>query len=204
VFLQLTKFLLLYRQVSIPDIGAFKLVQTPATYNVTESLMNAPGIITELHTDGAVQDHQISFLATSLQCDEVTASHQLDEFSQKLKSYLLKGPFHWKGLGTLEYSENGILFHPAQYGIQILAPVPAERVIRDRSQKGIIDDSRDELSDTQEVVAEAPPRRRKTAVIIGLILILLSIAFIAFHFYKNGLKPSSSGNQKKIKIERSK
>jgi hypothetical protein len=189
--------------MNIPAIGAFKLVQTPASLNVADKLINAPGYKIE-HNDGwTVLDHQISYLAASLHCDKISARQELDEFANKLKSYLLKGPFQWNGLGTLELSEDKVKFYPSRQVIQLLQPVPADRVIRDRSLQNVLVSNREEIV-TQDEIDESPRKRRKTAIIIGWILIIISLAFIAFHFYKNGLKPSSSGNQMKIKIEQSK
>ena len=189
--------------MNIPAIGTFQLIEVPASLDVVNKLINPPGYILQFSESQDVKDHQLSFLASSLQCDRNEAQEELKQFGATLRKHLDNGAFLWKGLGTLELSGGVVNFLAAPQMTQLLQPVPAERVHRDRHQQTVLIGDR-EVQTMQEEIDEVPNKKRSPAMIIAWILIFLSLAFIAFHFYNKGLIPSSSGNQMKIKVEKSK
>lgn len=202
MFVQLTKYLFHYKELDIPAVGAFKLVEVPASVDVVNKLMQPPGYDVQFSEHNNVREHQLSFLATSLHCDKEAAYLELEKFGDSLKSQLNKGAFSWKGLGTLELSEGGTInFHAAPQRGQLLSPVPAERVHRDRNQQTVLIGDKEIQTGQDEYIEEAPLRKRSVILIIAWILVLLSLVFIGYHFYTKGLKPSSSGNQIKVKVD---
>jgi hypothetical protein len=189
--------------MNIPAIGAFQLIEVPASLDVVNKLINPPSYNIQFSEQQVIKEHQLSVLASSLYCDKNTAQRELEQFGETLRKHLNSGSFLWKGLGTLELSDGIVNFQAASQMAQLLQPVPAKRVHRDRHQQTVLIGEK-EVQTGQEEIAELPEKRRSPAMIIAWILIFLSLAFIAFHFYKHGLKPSSSGNQMKIKVEKSK
>lgn len=203
MFVQLTKYLFQYKELNIPAVGAFKLVEVPASVDVVNKLMLPPGYDVQFSEYHNVREHQLSFLSTSLHCNKEEAHLELEKFGDSLKSQLYKGSFSWKGLGTLELAEGGIInFQAAPQMGQLLSPVPAERVHRDRNQQTVLIGDKEIQTGQEEYMEEAPPRKRSVVLIIAWILVLLSLLFIGYHFYTKGLKPSSSGNQMKINVQR--
>lgn len=188
--------------MNLPSIGSFRLVQSPARLDIADKLIYPPSYSVQFSDQAFVADHQLSYLAANLNCDEVTARRELEQFGGILKDHLHKGVFEWNGLGTLELSEEVVSFKANPQMDAILQPIPAERVLRERPQPAVLVGDR-EVQAGQEVFEEAPGKKRSVTTIIGWILVFLSLAFIAYHFYKQGLQPSSTGNKTKIEVERS-
>jgi hypothetical protein len=188
--------------MNIPSIGAFKLVEIPASLDVVNKLIHPPAYEVNFSEQQVVKEHQLSFLASTLHCDKNVAQLELEKFGESIKNHLNDNVFMWKGLGTLELSEGIINFRAAPQTALMLQPVPAVRVLRDRNQQTVLVGDK-KVQTGQEEHVEEPEKRRSPVMIIAWVLIFLSLAFIGFHFYKQGLKPSSSGNQMKIKVEKS-
>lgn len=200
MFVLLTKYFFQYRELNIPEIGAFKLIEVPATFDVVNKLIHPPGYDIMFSNQQVVKEHQLSYLATFLHCDKTKALLELEKFGESLKNQLSNQAFLWQGLGSLKLADGIISFHVDTHRDQLLQPVPAEKVLRDKNQQTVLVGDK-EVQTGQDEYIEAPAKKRSIAMIIAWILILLSIAFIGFHFYKQGLKPSSSGNQMKIRIQ---
>ncbi|MCU7550803.1 hypothetical protein OCK74_16915 [Chitinophagaceae bacterium LB-8] len=202
MFVILTKYFFQYREMNIPGIGAFKLIEVPASLDIVNKLMHPPGYDIMFSNQLVVKEHQLSYLASTLHCDKAQALFELERFGESLKSSLYNDALLWKGLGTLKLSDGIINFQVDPQKDLLLQPVPAERVLRDRNQQTVLMGDKEVQTGLDEYV-EVPEKKRSPVMIIAWVLILLSIAFIGFHFYKQGMKPSSSGNQMKIKIEKS-
>jgi hypothetical protein len=185
----------------IPAIGGFKLVEVPASFDSENKLIYPPGYQIHFTEQEVVKGHQLSYLATNLHCDHDAAQQELEQFGETLKKVLYNKAFLWKGLGTLELTDGLVHFHAAPHLNHLLQPVPADRVHRDRSRQTVTTVEKS-VQEVQEEMEEVPKKRRSPAMIIAWILIVLCLAFIVFYFYKQGLKPSSTGNQMKIKVER--
>lgn len=201
MFAHLTNYLLHYRQVGIPEIGAFKMEQQHASMNMSERLIQPPAYTIQFNDSDFVSEHQLSVLAGKMNNDIKSVREQLAELGRNLNSHLQKESFLWKGLGELENVDNAIQFHPAPALASFLQPVPAERMLREHVQHTVLVGEK-EVQTGEVVVEELPKRKWSPVMIIAWILVVLSIAFIGFYFYQKGLKPSSSGNQMKINVER--
>jgi hypothetical protein len=200
VFPLLTKYLLQYKKVSIPNIGMFTIEHQPAELNFADRLILPPGYKVVFANHESVDDDLLSYIGTNSQMDESTARQKLEHFGTALKNKLREAPFEWNGIGKLEYT-NGVVFHPNKIETA-LQPVPANRIIRENTQHTVLVGEQ-ELQSTaiEQSRLERVEVKRKISVplLIGVVLLALALAFLGYHFYTHQNIKSSTGLKTEIK-----
>jgi len=185
VFPLLTKYLLIYKKVSIPNIGSFSIEQQPAELNFIDRLLMPPHYKIVFNNNNAVDEELVNFIGNSEATDSTTARQKLEHFGNALKNKLLREPFEWNGIGKLEYAD-GIVFHPKKVSIH-LQPVPANRVIRENQQHTVLVGEQEYQSgDMEQTRIKKKDAKKKLSmpVLVGSVLLVLALAFIGYHFYK--------------------
>lgn len=232
MFYQLTKYLSIFKNVSIPAIGTFKIVQVPASFDVVDKLIHPPTYSVQFSPSHFLPDHQLAYLAGTLQCPIEAARDQLEAFGAAIRNGLQQKPLEWNGFGTLELVDATIQFHALPQAYPFLLPVPANKVIRTQAQHTVLVGEREVIAradqdkytvQEEDIIQEEPKnhdesttkeayitqegylpqeRKRPYVLIIGWILVLLAAVFIGYHFYIHGWKPASAGYQDKIQLKK--
>ena len=191
----LAKYLYQYKQLYIPGIGSFEVVDQPARLEYADRLIYPPVAEIRYSEGGALSDTQMEYLEEELGTDRFAIEKKLQLFGQDLKQRLNGTPFEWPGLGTLNFRHNRVEFHPAT--VTGLAPVEAHKVIRENAQHMVLIGEQEVRSgDVPEYLHGTSPKR-SVFVLVGWILLALAILFLVYYFYKEGLKPESSGSRVK-------
>jgi len=190
----LTKYLLQYKSVSIPNVGTFRVVQQPPQLSVADKIILPPSYSIELKKEEEVSAHQLHFLNGALNRKNEDLLQDLKFFGNKLQEKINGPGFEWEGLGIITRSTQSL---PIE--INGLEPIMAVRVIRqDARHKVLVGDQHfmsgsstvDEISGT-----EVSKTNRSLLVIAGWILLLLSILFIIFHLYTGKFKVKAAGSK---------
>ena len=186
----LTQYLFQYKSVSIPNVGTFSIVQQPPQLNIADKIILPPSYIVEIKNEDEVTDHQLSFLHASLQREKADVQRDLRFFGNKLQEKINGPGFTWDGLGTITRSTQSL-----PIAIGALEPIPAERVLRQDARHKVLVGDQQRLSggiDEEVVIAG---RKRSLFVVIGWVLLLLSILFIAWHLYSGKFRVNAAGSR---------
>lgn len=193
---QLARYLLQFQQVHIPSVGTIRLVQQPATLDVASKLIYPPLFTVDFTEEGRLSSHQLWHFGAQLHFDETATRDALQNAGLQLRKAIESAPFLWNGIGTFSYSQQQILFEP-QTEQPVLAPVPAERVIRHGAQHEVLRGDQVVLSHQKEALQEADEKQWDWQQITGWAAVILSIFFIVFYLYQHQFQPAASGLQHK-------
>lgn len=123
----LYKYLVLYKQLCIPQLGSFVIKGSNARYEDGSALLHAPKPVLYFTDELSSTSEKtfFDFLANEMGVDEVTAIKLFHDFSYQFRSDLgEKGSVELKGVGTLTKKENDkIIFQPAHNLSDLLPPV---------------------------------------------------------------------------------
>jgi hypothetical protein len=199
VFPLLTKYLLYYKRVSIPNIGSFIIEQQPAELNFVERLIQPPGYRVVFKNNEAVDEDLVTFIGFNTDNDVSTARTKLELFGRELKNKLKEAPFTWNGIGELEYTDS-VVFHPREIK-NPLQPVAANKVIKENAQHAVLVGEQEMQSGSMENVRTIAydKKKRPVTAIIGFVLLLLSLLFLGYYFYTYRDTKSNTGLKTDIK-----
>ena len=198
MYQQLAKYLSQFKQVSVPQVGTFELVQQSALLDVASKLIQPPTYLPQYSDKDLVKEHQLNFLALDLNADKDQVREQLENFGRDLRTKISQGVFTWKGVGKLESADLKMVFHPDVLEIKGLQAIPAEKVLRKHAQHTVRRGEQQVISSSFQE-EEKPVLKKKSLVrFIGWAVVILAVAFIAIYLYMNGFSSTSSGNRTKI------
>ncbi|HYO21842.1 MAG TPA: hypothetical protein VER36_05515 [Flavisolibacter sp.] len=189
----LTRYLLQYKAVTIPNVGTMQIVQHPPQLNVVDKLILPPSYSVELRKGEEVSDHQLNFLNGFLNKDKNEILSDLYFLGDKLHQKMAGPGFEWNGLGTIT---SNTLMLPLT--TEALGSVPAERVIRhDARHKVLVGDEQRLSGQAPEFVTETSQAKSKHSiyVLIGWILLLLSLIAIVFLLYTGKFRINATGSK---------
>jgi hypothetical protein len=195
VFDLLAKYLHQYKQLHLPGIGSFEVVEQPARLEYADRLIYPPQSEIRYSETGTLNDTQLEYLEQELGVDRFVVERQLQDFVQELKQRLNGQPFTWYGLGTLLLRQNRLEFRAEP--LTNLTPVDAHKVIRENAQHTVLIGEQEVQSGDVPEYLHGTGRKRSIFVLIGWILLALAILFLLYYFYKEGFKPESSGSRVK-------
>lgn len=191
----LARYLYQYKQLYIPGIGSFEVVEQPARLEYADRLIYPPSAEIRYSEEGSLKDTQLEYLEEELGTDRFAIEKKLQLFGQDLKQRLNGTPFDWPGLGTLNWRHNKIEFEPI--AVSGLAPVEAHKVIRENAQHMVLIGEQEVRSGDVADYLHGTGPKRSVLVLIGWILLALAVLFLIYYFYKEGIKPESSGSRVK-------
>lgn len=124
---QLYKYLVLHRNLSIPQLGSFLIKDQPAHYENETGLLHAPRPLIYF-SEGVTSMSEKSFfdfLSVEMGVDEVAAIKEFHDYAYQLRENLqVNCSAEVKGIGTLSKEENGpVVFNPANDLNYLLPPV---------------------------------------------------------------------------------
>jgi hypothetical protein len=167
---ELSQYLILHGHLGLPELGNFSLQEQPSRVEGNQLFPPLTSIVFE---PGSVQadKHLFEYLGYTLQADEATVIRQFQDFIHTQRDLLQSnGEWHWPGIGVLKKQETGdyTLEQDPSAG-RLLQPVtlPADLVWE---QEQLFEET------------EPEPRSDSSWWIYAVILLLLGVAAIAYHY----------------------
>lgn len=189
-----TKYLLQYKRVCIPNVGTFELVANSPQLNVADKLISSPAYLTRYFPGQEVTDHQYNFFA-SAGMEKERLMQELFLFGEKLKRKIQTSPFYWKGFGTLKCISSEVLFEPDEIVIEGLQPVPAQKVLRENVQHNMLVGDQEMTSQQVTEALTHVEYKRPWFIIAGWVLLIVATIAIIIFLYMNNFRTTSTGLQ---------
>lgn len=199
MFSLITKYLLQHKRVSIPQVGSFELKSRPPELDIADKKLMAPVFIAEYSAADEVTEHQFRYFSQAQGADKDRVEQDLRLFGQRLKEALRRRSVNWNGFGTLQASNQSIVFEPEEIRLGSLQPLDAARVIRQDAGHRVLVGEQD-LSSQQatDILQQEPPVKRSYANLTGWIVLALALLLAAFLLYRHSFAPQGVGLQQKI------
>lgn len=201
MFHQLTKYLSVHKKLSIPAVGSFEIMQQPAALDVADKLIYPPAFSAHYSSENNVKEHQLNYLSVDLKQDRALVQQQLEVFGRQLKEKINKEPVSWNGVGRLYHSGNSVVFNADAISIGGLQPIPAHKVLRENVQHNVLVGTTERQSGEMHDLLHPEERKRTYTILVACIIAVLAIAFIVFHFYKEGFQPAATGTKSHFKVQ---
>jgi hypothetical protein len=197
---ELYQYLILHRQLNIPGVGTFMLERKPADIDFANKVVNPPSYTVALHHGNETAPaRQFNWLADALDLPEGDAIDQFNDFVTNLKNDILAGKkLQWKGVGILSKGLAGeIRFESTMKDSPAGEPVPAAKVLREKAAHTVRVGEDEKTSDEMIEFLNPAQKRRSYEWIMTLIVAVLALAFLTWHFMQSGLN-TPTGSQQKI------
>lgn len=197
----LYEYLVLQKSLSLPGIGTFVLERKPADFNFANKEINPPSYSIALKPadDTEPQKGFFNWLASALHTTELDAVMQFNQFNAELRNKLYAGTrFEWKGIGTLSKSPGGEILLEASPAVAEGPVLTANRVIREKAEHYVRVGEQEKTSEEMRELLSSTAVKRNYWKIAAISILILSIAFIAWYLYRNGISVTSFGNQQKL------
>ena len=160
--------------------------------DVADKRISSPAYRIQHNSNDQIPDHQYLFFSRDgMERDNL--KHEFFSFGDRMRRQIQNSPFYWKGLGTLRYSSEEMLFEPDDITLEALQPISAEKVLRKNVQHNVLVGDREI---TSHKVTEAVTRveyKRPWFMIAGWILLGLAIVAIILYLYSKNFQTSSTG-----------
>src|ERR1700748_843137 len=196
----LNAYLFQHRSISIPGLGTIYLETLPANVDVAERTMQPP--VFQFRFDkyfDAPDKEFFAFVASQRNVLDYEAIKWYNEFSFELRNRIrTEEEVSWHGVGILKKdSTGGVQFESAKAPAFFLQPVSAVRVNRQDAQHTLLVGDRERTSgEMNEWLHDEVLHRRKFPWwIIAVILAVIGLSVLGWHFYVHGW---ATGNQTKF------
>ncbi len=179
----LFKYLILKKQLHIPGIGQFIIVQLPSRLNYTSNVIHAPVSIVQFNNTNASADKSFfDFITTELQTGKGEAIRQFHDFSFKLSNLVnTQNSLQLPGMGIISKDSNNTLsFEPVPMiqnyfpDVSLESFAPAENAERLRIPQG--------PTAISIKSANEHPRKKYRWWIAAIILGIIGVAAIAYYY----------------------
>jgi hypothetical protein len=201
MFQVLNAYLFQHRSISIPGLGTIYLETFSADMDVADRTLLPPVYKFRFDKYFDAPDREFfSFIALKRNILDYEAIKWYNEFSFDLRNRIrTEIEVNWDGVGILKKDDTGnILFESVSGKDLFLAPTPAMRVNRQNAQHTILVGDQEKTNfEMNEWLhdEEAGKKTKKSWWIPALILAIIILAVLGWHFYANGW---SLGNQIKL------
>jgi len=201
MYAELYRFLILHKELPIPNIGTFSLIRQPARGDFPNRIIDPPGYTFSFQPDvNSSSKKFFGWLSDALLISDRDAIVRFNDFTYELKRKITNGEtIDWKGVGTLSKDLAGeIKFIPITKDLIFEQPVKAEKLIREKAEHMVRVGEEEKTSAEMEILLTKPGEKRSTwwayAIAIGLLLIM----FLGWYFSDHGLNVSATGNEQKL------
>lgn len=199
MYKELYQYLVLHQQLNIPGVGVFQLERKPADVDFANKIVNPPSYTLALHHGtAAVPAKQVHWLADLLNVSEVDVMERITSFAAQLKNEIISGKkLEWNGVGTLSKGLAGeIRFEAELKDNPAGEPVPAAKVIREKAAH-TVRVGEDEKTSEEMIEMLAPiERKRSYEWVMTLIVAVLALAFLVWHFMQTNMDSPTGSRQK--------
>jgi len=205
MFQVLNAYLFQHRSISIPGLGTIYLETFSASVDVADRIILPPLYQFRFDKYFDSPDREFfAYIASQRNVLDYEAIKWYNEFSLDLRNRIRQeDKVEWDGVGTLKKDEGGnIVFQAAPPNGLFLTPTPALRVNRENAQHTLLvgDQERTNVEMNEWLLEEEEGnKKRHSWWIVALVLAILGLAALGWHFYSNGW---SIGNQNSLIILR--
>jgi hypothetical protein len=204
----LYRFLVRYRRVDLPGIGAVALqMQSSRSEFVNRSFL-PPAYFFSLEKGKDTPPRKLfSWLAINFSLSERDAVLKFNDFILGLQNQLEAGQeVAWDGVGVFKKEATGeINFKSFRNNLSFLEEVIAEKVIRENAEHTVLVGEFEKTSTQMtEMLSGDVVVKEKSFYwwVWPLAAIIVILIFLGWYFSEHGLTSSSTGNNQKISIER--
>lgn len=137
----LHKFLVLYRKLSIPELGSFTIDNESARADNSNALLFPPRPVIHFGVESIPMSDRLffEFLSEQMGVDEETATKEFHDFSHKLTTDIREhnqALFH--GVGRIiRGSDGGLFFTPESNLLELLPPIQLDESFRTIHKKAV-------------------------------------------------------------------
>jgi hypothetical protein len=197
---ELYQYLILHRQLNIPGVGTFLLERKPADIDFANKVVNPPSYTIALHHGNeAAPARQFNWLANALNMPVGDAIDSFNTFTANLKNEILSGKkLQWNGIGILSKGLAGeIRFEATMKDSPAGEPVPAAKVLREKAAHTVRVGEDEKTSEEMIEFLNPVQKKRSYEWIMTLIVAILALVFLIWHFMQTGLD-AGTGSQQKV------
>ncbi len=192
----ITSFLIQAKECSLPGIGKISISTKPAELDIANKQMLPPSdeIIFTTRPDKNI-DELAKYVSFKKNLSQTEALDSIKSWCNEIKEKLNEGgQINFGSIGDLRKNTSGnIYFTPARIAT-LLIPVTAERVIHKNSDHAVlVGDKETTSSAMNQFLNEEEAVKSLTWKIIALVLFVIAVTILLFHFYSNS--SSVTGNQ---------
>jgi hypothetical protein len=188
--------------MSLPGIGTFSLRQNSSQLDFTNKRFTSPDYYFTLDTKNDMPSKiMFEWLSSSLGVTEWDAIRSVNDFSGSIKDTIAKsGEMTWDNIGIIKRDTTGnFKLEATTISLYQQMPVIAEKVIREKSEHTmIVGETEKSVIEMEEYFADQSSKRNY-GWIVAVILTVLAVMFIGWHFSEKGFIPASAGNSSVIK-----
>lgn len=200
MFQVLNAYLFQHRSISIPGLGTIYLETFSANADVADRTILPPAYRFRFDKYFDAPDREFfSYIASQENILDYEAIKLYNEFSFDLRNRIRsEEKVSWDGVGILKKDDTGnILFEQVPEKDHFMLPTPAMRVNRQNAQHTLLvgDQERTNVEMNEWLTEDAAAGKKRSWWIIALILAILALAILGWHFSSNGW---SFGNQIKM------
>lgn len=197
----ITSFIIQSKKCRLRGIGKFRVVTSAAEPDIANKQILPPTVeILFTAKEDTTSDELIKYVAARRKISTVEASAEVEQWCREAISRLKNGEeILLEPLGSLKKSSSGTAFFHHQGAFRLFEPVVAERVIHENSEHKMLVGDKETTSSVmnQFYNEEETIAKSNTWKIIAVILLVLALLFLIFHFYANPYSLSVLGNQVK-------
>lgn len=198
----IASFIIQSKECKLPQIGRFNVVVTPSQSDIANKQITPPYFkISFSGREEKISDGLIKYIAARKHIGIAEALSEIQTWCGIAKTKLKEGEeILFAPLGVLKKGPSGNLFIQNENDSLFFAPVAAERVIHKNSEHAMLVGDRETTSSAMnqfynETVTVV---KKKTWKLIAIILLVIALALLFFHFYGHTFSSSELGNQQKV------
>ena len=198
----LYEFLVLNKKVCLPGIGTIRLKQNSSQLDFTNKQFTSPAYYFVLDSKEDKPSKKLfEWLSSLLGITEWDAIKSVNDFSHSVKSWISEtGEMTWENIGVLKRDNTGNLkLDSNTISIKNDQPVIAEKVIREKAEHTVLVGEKEKSAIEMEEYFAEQSSKRNYGWVIAVVLTVLAVMFIGWHFSEKGFVPSSAGNTSVIK-----
>ena len=200
----ISQFLFQYSRCPLPGVGTLYLSNKAAWLNTADQLIAAPAGVVNFSSDSGDPAPLIRFISGMQSIDAGLAEKRLKDYCRQLSSLQDQQEWVIAGAGRfLSDAEGVISFEPETLPDHFMPEVPVKRVIRNDASHNITvgDRETDSHMMTEMLKGKSKSPAFKKGEIAVLLLILFSVALIAYNFKGSG-DGGMFGNQTPVRIKK--
>lgn len=178
------KYLFLYHELSLPEVGDFTIAGTPASLDFINKELHAPmqEIIFSQVANQEADERLYKFIASAENITEIDAIFLVSKAAKKIHNDLQQSNTAvLEGIGTLHKDDSGISFDPEINTQTYFETITAERVIRDGSEHTLlVGEQEKKSSEMQELLSHE--EKYEKWWIAAVVLATIAIAMIVLYY----------------------
>jgi len=187
--------------LSVPGVGTFSLQKKPAEVNFPDKIIFPPVYSFLLQEDNTLPSNEIyNWLSNALHISSEDAILRFNDFVNQMKKQLNEGDIiEWKGVGTISKGFAGsTIFYPSTKSSLIEKPVPANKVIREKSDHMVRVGEDEKTSEEMTDYFNRPVQRKSIWWSSALIIGIATTIFIGWYLSEKGISLSATANNTKL------